>query len=56
MTLMECGPAQYVGKTSQVIYKIENGELEMTGNEPGDPATPVTFDTPGARHMVFRKE
>jgi hypothetical protein len=42
-----------VGKTAHEIYKIENGELTITGNEPGNPAVPSSFDAPGARQMVF---
>jgi uncharacterized protein (TIGR03067 family) len=56
LTLTECGLAQYIGKTSQGIYKIENGTLDICGNEPGIPAVPASWNAPGARHMEFRKE
>ena len=56
VTLTECGPVQYIGKTSCMIYKIEDGTLTATANEPGNPAAPLSFDAPGARHMVFKRE
>ena len=56
VTLSECGLVQYVGKTSCMIYKIEDGTLTATASEPGDPAAPTSFDTPGARHMAFKRE
>jgi uncharacterized protein (TIGR03067 family) len=49
----ECPFAQYVGKTAHAIYKIENGKFTLTGNEPGDPAVPASFDAKGARQIVF---
>src|SRR5580658_8081813 len=45
----DCPIPQYVGKTDQAIYKIENGKLTLTGNEPGNPAVPASFDAQGAR-------
>jgi uncharacterized protein (TIGR03067 family) len=56
VTLTECGAAQYIGTTCCLIYKIEDGILTLAGNEPGDPAAPLSFESPGARHMVFKKE
>jgi uncharacterized protein (TIGR03067 family) len=56
LTLNECGLTQYIGETSHVIYKIEDGTLTATGNEPGNPAAPTSFDAPGARQMVFTEE
>jgi uncharacterized protein (TIGR03067 family) len=55
VTLTECGPVQYVGKTSCMIYKIEDGTLTAAASEPGNPA-PSSFDSPRCRRMVFRKE
>jgi uncharacterized protein (TIGR03067 family) len=49
----ECPAPQYVGKTSHAIYKIEDGKLTLTGNEPGNPAVPASFNAPGARQLVF---
>jgi uncharacterized protein (TIGR03067 family) len=54
--LAECGPSQYLGKTCCMIYKIEAGTLTAAANEPGAPEAPSSFDAPGARHMVFKKE
>jgi uncharacterized protein (TIGR03067 family) len=56
VTLTDCGPTQYIGKSCCMIYKIEDGTLTATANEPGNPAAPSSFDAPGARHMVFKKE
>ncbi len=54
--LTDCGPSQYIGKTCCMIYKIEDGTLTAAASEPGDPAAPSSFDAPGARRMVFKKE
>jgi uncharacterized protein (TIGR03067 family) len=56
VTLTACGPAQYAGKTCCMIYKIEDGMLTAAASEPGNPAAPPSFEAPGARHMVFKKE
>lgn len=56
VTLTDCGPKEYVGKTCCMIYKIEGGTLTATANEPGNPTFPASFDAPGARHMVFTRE
>ena len=53
-TITECPFPKYVGKTSQAIYRIENGTLTIAGNEPGNPAVPAGFDAPGARVIVFK--
>src|SRR5262249_42343039 len=42
-TLTECGTPEYVGKTCYLIYKIENGTLSLSANEPGNPAAPSSF-------------
>jgi uncharacterized protein (TIGR03067 family) len=55
ITLSDCGPKQYVGKTCCMIYQLEDGTLTAAASEPGNPA-PTSFDAPGARRMVFRKE
>ena len=49
----ECPFPKYVGKTAHAIYKIEDGKLTLTGNEPGNPAVPASFDAQGARQIVF---
>ena len=53
VVVTDCPFAQYVGKTAHAIYKIEGGKLTLTGNEPGNPAVPASFDTQGARQIVF---
>ena len=49
----ECPFPNYVGKTVHAIYKLEDGKLTLTGNEPGNPAVPASFDARGARQIVF---
>jgi uncharacterized protein (TIGR03067 family) len=51
--ITDCPAPQYVGKTAHAIYKIEDGKLTLTGNEPGNPAVPASFDAQGARQIVF---
>jgi uncharacterized protein (TIGR03067 family) len=53
--ITECPFRQYVGKTENAIYQIQNGTLTLSGNEPGNPAVPMGFDAPGTRKIVFRK-
>lgn len=54
--ITDCPFPQYVGKTGTAIYRIENGMLTITANEPGNPAVPLTFDAPDAARMeVTRK-
>lgn len=54
--ITECPAPQYVGKTANAIYRVENGTLTITGNEPGNPAMPATFDARGARQIVFKAD
>ena len=54
--ITECPAPQYVGKTANAIYRVEDGTLTITGNEPGNPAMPAVFDAPGARRIVFKPE
>ena len=41
--IRESSLQQYIGKKSKGIYKIENGVLTITSNEPGDPNRPESF-------------
>jgi uncharacterized protein (TIGR03067 family) len=52
--ITDCPFPQYVGKTSKAIYRMEDGALRMAANEPGNPAAPAGFDTPGLRQVVFK--
>ena len=54
-SITECPFPEFVGKASNVIYQIENGTLKLSGNEPGNPAIPGSFDAQGARQFVFVK-
>ena len=54
--ITECPAPQYVGKTANAIYRVEDGTLTIAGNEPGNPAMPATFDARGARRIVFKPE
>lgn len=58
MTILinDCPFPQYVGKTANAIYRIDNGVLTIAGNEPGNPAIPASFDAPGARQMTFKMQ
>jgi uncharacterized protein (TIGR03067 family) len=53
--ISECGAPDYVGKTAYTIYVIENGTLRISGNEPGKPDAPASFEAEHARHFVFKK-
>jgi uncharacterized protein (TIGR03067 family) len=54
VTITECPFTQYVGKTSQAIYQIENGALTIAVNEPGNPKVPTSFDDKTASKLVFK--
>lgn len=56
VTITDCPFPQYAGATSYTIYQIQDGTLTITGNEPGSPAAPASFDAAGARKMVFKRE
>ena len=55
-TIHECPFPQYVGKTGMAIYRIENGTLTITGNEPGITNVPAAFDAPGAVRMEVKRK
>ena len=52
----DCPFPQYVGKTGTAIYRIENGTLTITANEPGNPAVPAAFDAPDAARLEVTKK
>jgi uncharacterized protein (TIGR03067 family) len=54
--LTECSFPQYVGKIGRAIYKLEDGKLTLTGNEPGNPIVPSSFDAPGARQFILNRK
>jgi uncharacterized protein (TIGR03067 family) len=47
---------QYIGKTANAIYRIEEGVLTITGHQPGDPDPPTAFDASDARQLVLKAE
>jgi uncharacterized protein (TIGR03067 family) len=53
--MTDCPADEYIGKTVYAIYRIEAGTLTLTGNEPGNPEVPSSFDAPGSRKFVLRK-
>jgi uncharacterized protein (TIGR03067 family) len=56
VVITDCPAPQYVGKTANAIYRIENGTLTIAGNEPGNPAVPASFDAPGTRMLTFNAQ
>jgi uncharacterized protein (TIGR03067 family) len=55
-SIRECPFPQYVGKTSIAIYRIKDGTLTITGNEPGNPAAPLAFDSPETARMELKRK
>jgi uncharacterized protein (TIGR03067 family) len=53
--ITDCPVPRYIGKPANAIYQIQDGALTITGNEPGNPAMPTSFDAPHARTFVFKK-
>ena len=56
ISITDCCVPQYNGKTSYGLYRIENGSLSMTANEPGSLEAPSSFDAPDTRRFVFTKK
>jgi RNA polymerase sigma factor (sigma-70 family) len=56
IVITDCPAPAFVGKTSHSIYEIHDGTFTITGNAPGDPRVPASFDAPGARKLVFTKK
>ena len=54
--ITECPFPQYVGKTSLAIYKIEEGTLTITANEPGKESLPEDFDSAEAACIEVKKK
>ncbi len=55
-TITECPFDQYTGKTSVAIYRLEGQHLTLTGNEPGKPEAPVSFDAPGMGRIEMTRK
>jgi uncharacterized protein (TIGR03067 family) len=53
--IAECPAPEYVGKTVYAIYRIEAGTLTLTGNEPGNPEVPSSFEAAGYRTFTLKK-
>jgi len=56
LVITDCGVPKYNGKTTLAISSSRIRTLTITGNEPGNPAEPASFDAPGARRFVLKKE
>jgi uncharacterized protein (TIGR03067 family) len=57
LLLKEMPLAQYVGKTSLGIYKIEGNNLTLALNEPGKPDRPESFTASGGTQVfIFTKK
>jgi uncharacterized protein (TIGR03067 family) len=55
-TITDCPQADFVGRSSKAIYKIEDGILTLVGNRPGVPDAPKDFDGDAAsRRFTFKK-
>jgi uncharacterized protein (TIGR03067 family) len=54
IVITDCPFPQYVGKTANAIYTIENGTWTIAGNEPGNPAFPAGLHAKGVRTIAFK--
>jgi len=52
--ITDCPLSEYVGKTANAIYRLDNGTLTITANEPGDPEMPKRFDDPDNLPVIFK--
>ena len=53
-TVTESDSPDIIGKKVCAIYKMEDGTLTITGNEPDDPNFPAAFDASGSRQFVLK--
>jgi hypothetical protein len=56
ITVTDASSHEYAGLASYAICQLADGALTVTGNEPGNPVVPASFDAPGARKFVFRQK
>jgi len=55
--ITECPNKDFVGKSANSIYKIENGNLTLVGHAPGVPEAPKSFDGDrDSRTFLFQKQ
>jgi len=55
-TIKDCPAPDFIGKTSNAIYKIEDGKLTLTGHHPGSNTTPKSFEgDETARTFILKK-
>ena len=52
--ITECTISQWVGKTINAIYQIQDGTLTITANGVGNAAVPASFDAPGAPKTIYK--
>jgi uncharacterized protein (TIGR03067 family) len=54
--ITDCAQPDFVGKSGYAIFKIEDGKLTLTGNKPGSPDAPKSFEgDSAARTFVLTK-
>jgi uncharacterized protein (TIGR03067 family) len=56
IVITDCAFPQYVGKTANAIYQVQDGVLTIAANEPGNAAIPAGFNAPGVRQMTFKAQ
>ena len=54
-TIKECPIREFIGKTSNGIYKLEGDTLTIVARAPGDPGEPKDFDDKKSRSFVLQK-
>jgi uncharacterized protein (TIGR03067 family) len=54
--ILECPYPDYVGKAVNSIYRIKDGALTVSANEPGSIEIPKTFEDPSARTFIFKAD
>lgn len=52
--ISDCPAPQYVGKTANAIYEVNDGTLTIASFEPGSPKIPAGFNDPGISKLTFK--
>ena len=56
LSISECSASKYIGQTSYGLYWLDNGTVTLAVNEPGSSEAPSSFETPGTRHFVLKRQ